>query len=873
MICKIIKLKFNVYSIFGTAKLELVTTSYDQLDSSDPKDIELTDVATPTVALTRDTGNSGTDKITSDAQITVGGITQGATWEYKIEGESSFTTGTGTTILASAFGSDGRKTVAVRQIVSGSHSVEKNLAFTLDSTKPIITVDEDFIILAQNSQAPDLLEGVDIIDDDSTIAITRTGAVTVSNIGEYIINYDATDLAGNVAARKSRTYSVADPLSLTVIIRSTTVATDGITNSPTISYTATFSKSVSDFEIEDITVSGTANGNDLPEVSNFAGSGKAYTFDVERGSSDGTIIVFIAENMVTDTTDGSSVAPIFPSKNMASNTYTVTIDTALPVTPTVELTDDTGIAIDSITNDARISVGTLEEGATWEYKVEGESSFTIGAGTTILASTFGSDGEKTVAVRQRDVAGNYSAEASFSFTLDTTAPDKPIITTQTAISLVTPFEFEGTTDEDTTVKLFRGNTLLGTATVTNNTNWTLNAALIDGENLITAQATDVAGNISVLSDVFTITGYLNDNAVFWDGNSWSGGSGTDNAPNSDDEAKALIIDSPTSATLSTSVKVNSLWVKQGSKLIVEDSLYLKVTNSIRLDGELRMIGKSQLVQTHAGGSMINMASTSNMYKDQEGVATTTYQYNYWSSPVREVGSQTFSIASVMRDGTIPTSADSNPGEITFVDAQNGNTDNSIVSISNNWIYSYINGLFPSTDNTSSRVKRSETHNFNPGEGFTLKGPGGGLQNYTFRGIPNDGDITTTITGYGSNSDGKYFSLLGNPYPSALDGVKFLEQNIVKIDGLYLWDQKENLGSHTHSEHTGGYATINIAMGVAAPTLTAASEGIEYKEPTRYIPVGQGFFVRGTQVGGTITFNPHYSSKNRNNVCKALSLSN
>ena len=69
-----------------------------------------------------------------------------------------------------------------------------------------------------------------------------------------------------------------------------------------ITYTVTFSESVTDFALADITVSGSANAR----VNNFAGSGTTYTFDVVRGS-DGTVLVSIAEGAATDANGTSNV--------------------------------------------------------------------------------------------------------------------------------------------------------------------------------------------------------------------------------------------------------------------------------------------------------------------------------------------------------------------------------------------------------------------------------------------------------------------------------------------------------------------------------------------------------------------------------------
>ncbi|NWJ68878.1 hypothetical protein HX834_06020 [Marine Group I thaumarchaeote] len=101
----------------------------------------------------------------------------------------------------------------------------------------------------------------------------------------------------------------------TVTITSTSGDSGDTVSSTTLSYTATFSESTSNFVVGDITVTGTANGGS-PAASNFAGSGTTYTFDVVKGSSDGTVLVSVAAGVATDAAG---------NENTASNTYTLTI--------------------------------------------------------------------------------------------------------------------------------------------------------------------------------------------------------------------------------------------------------------------------------------------------------------------------------------------------------------------------------------------------------------------------------------------------------------------------------------------------------------------------------------------------------------------
>lgn len=98
-------------------------------------------------------------------------------------------------------------------------------------------------------------------------------------------------------------------------------------------------------------------------------------------------------------------------------------------------------------------------------------------------------------------------------------------------------------------------------------------------------------------------------------------------------------------------------------------------------------------------------------------------------------------------------------------------------------------------------------------------------------------------------------LAGNPYPSAIDANQFIDDNIAAIDGtLYFWEHYSTNNSHNTAAYQGGYATYTKTGGTApvAPALVSGL-GSSSKTPTRFIPVGQGFFVNGSTTGGTIRF--------------------
>ena len=290
----------------------------------------------------------------------------------------------------------------------------------------------------------------------------------------------------------------------------------------------------------------------------------------------------------------------------------------------------------------------------------------------------------------------------------------------------------------------------------------------------------------------------------------------------------------------------------GSTLSITDNALI-ITESVTLSSasdEIRLIGNSQLISTHSNTTQVS--GPGSLMVDQNSDVPSLYRYNYFGSPVNSLGLSTYTVADVLKDGTTPTSLSSTPTDINFIGGFDGATTTPI-SLADYWIHTYGASASWSQVTSSGAIPQSD--------GFIFKGPGQ-LQNYTFVGTPKDGTIQTTIAGNASY-------LLGNPYPSAINTSKFIEDNLSSTTGtLYFWEQKESangevdITGHYYNGYVGGYAIRNINMGIAANNVTGddvstGQGGLgtgPYKEPAQYIALGQGFFVGGSPSGGTIEFN-------------------
>ncbi|MDB2385268.1 Ig-like domain-containing protein [Polaribacter sp.] len=290
-----------------------------------------------------------------------------------------------------------------------------------------------------------------------------------------------------------------------------------------------------------------------------------------------------------------------------------------------------------------------------------------------------------------------------------------------------------------------------------------------------------------------------------------------------DRSRRVLVNEEVS--LSERLSARKLEVADGANLVINNQL-LVVTDSVNINttGEIRLAGTSQFIQTHIGEK--NSSGDGKLYVDQNSTVPSYYRYNYVSSPVVTPGSNNYTVASVMKDGTTETSLNSVPKDINFISGYDGNYTNSPsepIDLAEYWIYTY-----DKDDSAYNYIHQYSSGTIDPGKGYIFKGPGR-LQNYTFVGFPNDGDLTFSV-------DGNNTLLIGNPYASAINSKRFIEDNLDATTGtLYFWEHAGETNStgqigHFSAAYIGGYATRNIALSVSAANVSsnaAASSSLDY----------------------------------------------
>lgn len=186
----------------------------------------------------------------------------------------------------------------------------------------------------------------------------------------------------------------------------------------------------------------------------------------------------------------------------------VTVDTIAPNVPKLaSFSPDSNVAGDGVTNVNHVNLtGTADAGSTVQIF---DSATMIGTaiadtnGAWSFASATLADGNHTFTGKTSDAAGNVSAfSGALNVTVDTRAPVAPILTSG-APGASRAIIVSGTAEAGSTVRLYEGSTLLGSGVAATSGAWAVTTgSLTAGQHSFTATATDIAGNLSQLSNAF-----------------------------------------------------------------------------------------------------------------------------------------------------------------------------------------------------------------------------------------------------------------------------------------------------------------------------------------------------------------------------------
>ena len=357
--------------------------------------------------------------------------------------------------------------------------------------------------------------GTAVVDSSGNWTLTPAADLTS---GPHTITFSATDPAGN-------TGPAGTPFQLNVITEAPTVPvivqaadnvgtvqdpllTSGLSTddtTPTLSGTAAFNATITIYD------NGTQIGTATAD-----GTG-AWTF------TPGTALVNGSHTFTAIATDAAG------NTSTASTGFTVIVDTIKPLQPVITLAvDDVDnyrgpLTNGQSTNDTLPQLnGTSEPNATVRIyegnTLLGEVKAGPSGDWSLTLSTVLPEGTHTFTARAVDAAGNVSdPSGNFVLRIDTTPPAAPVLVSVTDdVGTVAPIAsgqptndtlptFAGTAEAGSTVNVYEGTTLLGTATATNGS-WTFTPTqpLSEGNHTLTFSATDAAGNEGPKSAGFVV---------------------------------------------------------------------------------------------------------------------------------------------------------------------------------------------------------------------------------------------------------------------------------------------------------------------------------------------------------------------------------
>ncbi|NRR31755.1 cadherin-like domain-containing protein [Oxalobacteraceae bacterium] len=521
----------------ASAMSDQLSVTLDASAPAAPSALDLLDLA--------DSGRSRTDNITNIATPTIGGKaeagssvelfngltslgkgTADANGDWQITSLVSLPNGPTTTLKAYATDAAGNKSAAGQivfnidlltpgtptalDLAPASDSGSSNTDNLSNNTRPTISgtapVDSLLITLFDGgTQIGSTLAG-------ANGAWTITSDVTLTGEGKHALSATATDVAGNISILSSQLNIMLDTIA------------DPAPSQP-------------DLRID--SDSGLSNADNItsvtaPVFTGIATAGslvKLYDGEVLRGSAttDASGKWTITSSALTAGSHDMTARIVDLADNWAkSEPLRVVIDTTAPVAPAAPdllVDSDHGFSnTDNNTNVKQPTFGGQAEAFAEVFLYDngvavGSASADAGGAWKITSNVMLSDSTHSMTVKAKDAAGNLSAaSAALSVIVNgaaiakpaaldlTTASDKGILTTDNITSVSKPI-ISGSAKVGSTVTLYSDGGEIGKAVTDAAGKWTITSTsvLSDSQHSITAVASDVAGNVSPVSDALTIT--------------------------------------------------------------------------------------------------------------------------------------------------------------------------------------------------------------------------------------------------------------------------------------------------------------------------------------------------------------------------------
>src|SRR3989339_1244618 len=335
------------------------------------------------------------------------------------------------------------------------------------------------------------------------IASTMSGTGGSFSIDSVVLTYGSNSLTAKAIDSLGNTSTASTPVTVFMdniaphLISTSPDSGDTIgVTTPIIALTVSDSNGAG---VNPDSVKGFMDGTRIP-ASSISYTGNVFTYqDVTHPLAHGVLHAFtlVLQDLVGNVSD-TALIHLFVD--------TLTAETAPPVFSQRTPRPDTTINAGSVTISVQVSDISGVNPASIRMELDGAAvSHTFASSQVSFTSSTLSDGRHTVKAVAADLSSNANIDSvTWSFSIDMHAPLAPVVfqvATPTNSSNIT---IMGTAEKRSQVTIFRNSVAAGSAATGTNDTFTVSLTLTEGENRITAEARDTAGNVSTKSAAMTV---------------------------------------------------------------------------------------------------------------------------------------------------------------------------------------------------------------------------------------------------------------------------------------------------------------------------------------------------------------------------------
>lgn len=297
-----------------------------------------------------------------------------------------------------------------------------------------------------------------------------------------------------------------------------------------------------------------------------------------------------------------------------------------------------------------------------------------------------------------------------------------------------------------------------------------------------------------------------------------------------DNSKCASIPATQTVEINGNAEAKSITIAATGKTTVKAGHSLTVTDAINITNNAT--NENLILESDANLLQTNAVTNSGKMLAKRNVHMRRTDYTYWSSPVKDQP---------------------------LLNTLNGNLANSTGGFSegspNNRTFQY--------NESDDKFYATPDATFIDAKGYAIRGKSTydastmtEDTNLKFVGTPNNGSYSINVkksnnTGTGGTVEHGY-NLIGNPYPSNMDFVKFFylgnNSNIINAKAWF-WSNVTPTSNQSGAAYSGNnYATITLAGSTPPTTVVTASTSTGDYIPSKNIKVGQAFIVQAKNLG-------------------------